>query len=253
MKRVLIVASLLLLVSIAISLVFFSTVDLNDFGDPLLNASRDGDTSAISKLLAHGTSPNATDGYGNTPLSIAAHFGQTDAIDLLLKNGAAIDGIDGKMTPLQCAVYSKRPEAAAFLLQQDANPNLADEYGATPLTVAAANGDTNLVKLLLDAGASIEQADKLGWRPLHVALRSTTPTDSERLATVRTLLEYGADPNADNAGGYEKDGEHDSHVGYRTTLPNQGNKPIAIAQSNGFSRIVELIEAHGGTLSHAKK
>lgn len=248
MKRIAIFAVLLLLVLIAIPLVYFSNVDLNDFQDPLLNASRDGNVDVITELLASGIDPNRTDTYGNTPLSIAAHFGQTEAIELLLKNGAVIDGMDGEMPPLQCAVYSGQRETAALLLKKKANPDRADKYGFTPLAVAAGRGDAKTVKLLLDAGANVEHADNLGWRPLHVALRSTTSTDAARLATVKTLLEYGADPNANNVGGYEKDGEHDSHIGFRpATLPNQGNKPVAIAQSNGFAEIADLLKTHGGT------
>jgi len=104
-----------------------------------------------------------------------------------------------------------------------------------------------MVKALLDAGSNIEVANNRGWRPLHVALRSTQTSDTDRLAAVKVLLEYGADPNAVNAGGSENDFKHDSHVGYRRSLPNKGNTPLSIANSNGFSEIVALLKAHGGT------
>lgn len=242
MKRI----AILLLIVTAILVVYFATVDLNDFQDPFLNAARDGDGATMTKLLANGSDPNKSDGFGNTPLSIAAHFGQTDATKLLIKNGAIIDGVvNGEMTPLQCAVYSRRPETAAFLLKSNADPNIADKYGFTPLSIAARHGDVAMVKLLLDSGANIELADNRGWRPLHVALRSTQSSNSDRLATVKTLLEYDADPNANNAGGFEEDSKHDSHLGFQKTLPNRGNTPLKIANSNEFDEIAKLLRTHG--------
>jgi len=252
MKRIAIFVVALLLVLLAMPLIYFATVDLDDFQDPLLNASRDGNVDTINELLASGVDPNKTDSYGNTPLSIAAHFGKSETIELLLKSGAHIDGIDGKMSPLQCAAYSRHAETARLLLKYNADPNRADQYGRTPLAIAASHGDAILAKLLLEAGANVEQADKFGWRPLHVALRSTQTSNPGRLATVKTLLEYSADPNANNIGGHEKDGQHDSHIWSRTApLPNEGNSPVAIAKSNGFVEIVDLLEANGGTYPNA--
>lgn len=144
MKRISIIVAILLLVLIAIPVVYFATVDLNDFNDPLLNASRDGDTEAIGKLIAGGGNPNKTDGFGNTPLSIAAHFGQTDAAKLLLNNGARIDGISGEDSPLFCAVYSRHFETAAFLLRQ----------GDTPIEIARSNGFVEIVELLKTDGGN---------------------------------------------------------------------------------------------------
>lgn len=177
---------------------------------------------------------------------VRAHFGQTDAVKLLINKGAQIDGIRGQMTPLQCAVYSGHHDTVTFLLTKNADPNLTDKYGISSLAIAARKGDAKMVEALLKAGANIEHADDNGWRPLHSALRSTGISDAARLATVAVLLEHGADPNATNVGGFERDSEHDSHLGPRTTNPNVGNTPVAIAKSNGFNEIVTELIANGG-------
>ena len=246
MKRIAILFPCVLTVLVAAPLVFLATVDLNDFQNPMLNASRDGDIVEIKRLLENGTDPNTSDSFNNTPLSIAAHFGQTDAVKLLINKGAQIDGIRGQMTPLQCAVYSGHHDTATFLLTKNADPNLTDKYGISSLAIAARKGDAKMVEALLKAGANIEHADDNGWRPLHSALRSTGISDAARLATVAVLLEHGADPNATNVGGFERDSEHDSHLGPRTTNPNVGNTPVAIAKSNGFNEIVTELIANGG-------
>lgn len=51
-----------------------------------------------------------------------------------------------------------------------ANPNSVDQYGHTPLHYAAYEGLTDLLKLLLDKGASPVVADQDGYLPLHKAI-----------------------------------------------------------------------------------
>ena len=111
-------------------------------------------------------------------------------------------------TPLQKAIELKNTAFAAKLIRHGANVNVTDQYGWTPLHIAAYNNDLPTVTLLLDLGAD-PNAKTAGWgdmdkRPsglyasdnwagtaLHVAAMVGAP------ALVSLLLKHGADPNAD--------------------------------------------------------
>lgn len=60
-------------------------------------------------------------------------------------------------------------ESARLLIEAGADINLANSSGNTPLSVAARNGHTIIVKLLLEAGALVNTID---------TVRHTFPTKS---------------------------------------------------------------------------
>ena len=68
--------------------------------------------------------------------------------------------------------------------------------GLTALVFAAREGDLASAKLLLDAGADINQTTEYGWTPL------LTATNNRHYAFGKFLLERGADPNKANKGGW---------------------------------------------------
>jgi ankyrin len=68
--------------------------------------------------------------------------------------------------------------------------------GLTALVFAAREGDVESARLLLDAGAPIDQTTEYGWTPLLTAVNNR----NYRLAAF--LLEKGADPSLANKGGW---------------------------------------------------
>ncbi len=83
----------------------------------------------------------------------------------------------------------------AILGTNSAAVNLPDDSHRTPLHAAASRNCTNVIAVLLHAGAKIEAKDKTGETPLHVAAQ-------EGFADAVTMLvQAGADINArDHAG-----------------------------------------------------
>jgi len=68
--------------------------------------------------------------------------------------------------------------------------------GLTALVFAAREGDLASAKLLLDAGADINQTTEYGWTPLLAA------TNNRHYVLGKFLMDRGADPNKANKGGW---------------------------------------------------
>jgi ankyrin repeat protein len=72
----------------------------------------------------------------------------------------------------------------------------ADGGALTPLIMAVRANDLESVKVLLEAGAEVNQTTGYGWSPLLVA------TQNRYYGLAKFLLERGADPNLPNNGGW---------------------------------------------------
>jgi hypothetical protein len=90
------------------------------------------------------------------------------------------------------AVDEGNPERIKTILSKDKNQiHRRDSRLNTPLHIAVAKGDKNIVELLIKYGADVNAKDDMGRTPLH---RSITPFGAD-LEILDLLLKNNADPN----------------------------------------------------------
>uniref|UniRef100_A0A673AX08 RHD domain-containing protein n=1 Tax=Sphaeramia orbicularis TaxID=375764 RepID=A0A673AX08_9TELE len=96
-------------------------------------------------------------------------------------------------TPLHLAVITQQREAVEALLLAGADPTLTDRHGNTALHLASQQEGGGMVQFLLkhkELKGLLEQTNTAGLCPIHLAILSN------RLSSVRELLECGADVEA---------------------------------------------------------
>ena len=155
----------------------------------LADAAMAGDAESVRRLLTEDRSlaGEYTD-EGWTALHLA---GSAEIAALLLDAGADINArnlhkeFGPGNSPLSAAVYQDRHEVVKLLIERGADLNQGDNAGWTPLHLAAANGRLETARMLLEAGASTnvrtEEAIGLRWAnktPLEVLAVPDRTSDS---------------------------------------------------------------------------
>jgi ankyrin repeat protein len=156
---------------------------------PLQIAALNGSAAMIEKLVKAGADPNKPiNAEGDTVLMMAARNGNPDAVKVLLDSGAAVNAKEtwGGTTALMWAVSEGHRDAGKLLVERGADVNARSHY------VPAANGRGFEGRLPVNAGADQRVEEyATGWlTPLMFAARQGD------LEMTRLLLQAGADVNA---------------------------------------------------------
>ena len=127
-------------------------------------------------------------------LADAAAAGDAETVRRLLDEAPilATQYTDEGWTALHLAAT---PEIASMLLDAGADINARNRHkfagpGNSPLSAAVYQDRRDVVRLLIERGADVNQGDNAGFTPLHLAVATG------HLEAARVLLEGGADPNA---------------------------------------------------------
>jgi ankyrin repeat protein len=169
---------------------------------PLMLAATNGSTRMLDRLIKAGANPNASlSKFGDTALMLVARAGNVEAAKVLIDNGANVDAMEtwGGTTALMWAVSERHLDMVKMLIANHANvnarsyfvpsahgrgfegavpeppkPNQAvDELAGgwmTPLLFAAREGDLEMSRTLIDAGANLNAIAGDGKDPLGLAI-----------------------------------------------------------------------------------
>ncbi len=109
-----------------------------------------------------------------------------------IKAGVSVDSVTDTETPLTYAIKLDSNEMVAALLEQGANPNLAQPISQyTPLMVAAKYEKTESVELLLARSADVNVTTLMGRNPLHVAALNDS-IEVARILLTKTDIDVNA-------------------------------------------------------------
>ena len=181
---------------------------------PILLACTNASAPVVEALLRAGANPNARAEGRETPLMLAAWTGSVDVARLLVAGGADVNANEGarQQTALMWAASERHGDVVRLLVEHGADlhartvvvnaPNrrpgarasAASAAGLTALLFAARVGDVESARILLDAGANVNDTADEGLSALGFAtVRGHVP-----MATF--LLTRGADANAGDPG-----------------------------------------------------
>lgn len=188
------------------------------------DAIKAGNVDEVRQLVQQNASLKlARDASGASAVLAAAYNMKPDVVNVLLELGAPVDifeaSVLGKVdriqeilktsparvtehapdgfTPVALAAFFGQPAAVKALIAAGADVNAAAK---NPLKVAAlhaavAGGKLEIVKTVLDAGADANAQQQAGFRPIHEAGMKANR------ALAELLLAHGADPSLPNDAG----------------------------------------------------
>jgi uncharacterized protein YecT (DUF1311 family) len=145
-----------------------------DLDEPLVTDAIEH-PETLRALLAMGFDPDETKASGRTALMVAARLDLVDAAAILLTHGAAPDRGASEIVA--------QADGAGDPLCRVGEPAKSDTPGRTALSYAAELASPQMVRLLLEHGASAAKPDSAGRRPAdYVKRRTGDPALSAKIA-----------------------------------------------------------------------
>jgi hypothetical protein len=185
-------------------------------------AAATGDVAAIEKLNALGSPLDVRDGYGRTPLHVAAYARQYAAARTLMRLGADANALEAQRYDIVtiAAVADDVEMLKVVLAGGCRSGNMTSPYDGTALIAAAHLGHDEVVRVLIAAKAPLDHVNNLGWTAL---IESIVLGDGGKrhVATLKALVQAGANVALADRG---------------------GATPLMLAKRLGYAEMVAILE-----------
>jgi ankyrin repeat protein len=167
----------------------------------LHNAAANNDSGRIETLVKQGARVDARDSSGRTALLVATQANAIAAARALVAAGANVNAKDNiQDSPYLYAAAEGRLEILRLTLKAGADLKSVNRYGGTGLIPASHHGHPDIVRELLKTDIAIDHINRLGWTALleTIILSDGGQTHTEIL---KLLVDAGANVNlADREG-----------------------------------------------------
>ena len=159
-------------------LISYDTKDVLDFDGALFNAVN-SNAEVVQELLDNGADEDSYTSNSYSILAKAIDIGNEDVVRLLINNGAR-DRVDSKyeMNSIMRACRKGTIGIVRKLLKYEYGTglDLKDINGYTALHFSCEQGDSDIVAMLINAGAKLTHKNKEGYTPLDIAIRDKNDT-----------------------------------------------------------------------------
>jgi len=192
-----------------------------------------GSMSEIERFVRDGADINARDGFGRTPLMVAAYRHDVAVARALIDLGANVNALEYRSYDvITIAAVQNDLEMLNLAVASGGNARaITSPYGGTALIAAAHLGHVEAVEALIAARAPVDHVNNLGWTALleAIVLGDGGPRHQ---ATVEALIRGGANLNLGN---------------------RDGTTPLSLAKAKGYAGIVKMLEQAGADASAPAK
>jgi len=173
--------------------VLLSVVDAAAASSELADAAMRRNTDAVRSLLQRKADVDAPQIDGTTALHWAVRWDDLETAEMLIRAGANVSAANrAGATPMQLAALNGNAAMVDRLIKAGADANMPQTpYGDTPLMLASRTGRTDAITVLLDHGAQVNTKET--WGGTTALMWAVSERHS---AAVKLLVDRGADVNA---------------------------------------------------------
>ena len=161
--------NLILLLTVFLSSLVFA----QEKAKSIFDIARNGTVTEVQELMKQNPDViNQTNENGFSPLILACYRGNVEVAQFLIDHVKDVNYKSDEGTALSGLSVKYNKDLVERLLKKNADPNIADTTGYTPLFWAVKFGNKELVELLLKYKADKTKKDSMGMTPFEYALKT---------------------------------------------------------------------------------